>query len=104
MSDPRGILVALVVGVAIGALFFTGLWWTVQRAFRSPRPALWFGVSLLVRTAVTACGLLWAARGSWQRATACMVGFIAARVFVTWLTRPSRTARRLLRREAQSAH
>ncbi len=30
MSAPLGSVAALLVGVAIGLMFYTGLWWTVR--------------------------------------------------------------------------
>ena len=41
MLDPR-VLVPLLIGVMLGAMFFGGLWWTVHRAMTSRRVALWF--------------------------------------------------------------
>ena len=40
---------AIIPGLVLGGVFFGGLWWTVQKGFASPRPALWFLGSLLLR-------------------------------------------------------
>ena len=39
-----------VAGALLGAFFFGGLWWTVQKGVTSEQPALWFLGSLLLRT------------------------------------------------------
>jgi F1F0 ATPase subunit 2 len=77
---------AVLAGAALGTLFFGGLWWTVQRAAVSPRPALWFGPSLLLRIAVVAGGFYLANDGSWSTLAACLAGFVLARVAVLRVT------------------
>lgn len=75
-------------GLALGAVFFGGLWWTVRRAAASPRPALWFGASLLARMALAAGGFYLAGGAQWPRLAACLAGFVAARIVVLRLARP----------------
>lgn len=60
MPDPR-LLLALLVGMVLGAMFFGGLWWTVQRAMNSRRVALWFFTSLVLRSGITLGGFIWPA-------------------------------------------
>lgn len=88
MNSPGILILAGVAGVALGAMFFGGLWWTVRRGVASPQPALWFLVSSLLRVAITLAGFYFVSGGQWQRLVACLVGFIAARLVVTRLTRP----------------
>jgi F1F0 ATPase subunit 2 len=78
--------VAFATGVALGAVFFGGLWWTVQRGTHSRHVALWFALSLLLRTGVTLFGFMLVAHGSWSRLALCLAGFALARVIVTRLT------------------
>jgi F1F0 ATPase subunit 2 len=73
---------AAMAGVALGLLFFGGLWWTVQRAAHSPRPALWFGPSLLLRIAIVGAGFYLLGDGTWQRLAAGLAGFVLARFAV----------------------
>jgi len=75
-------VLATLAGVALGLLFFGGLWWTVRRAAGSPRPALWFGPSLLIRIAVAGAGFYLVNDGTWQRLAACLAGFVIARMTV----------------------
>lgn len=77
---------AALAGMALGGLFFGGLWWTVHRAAVSPRPALWFGPSLLLRIALVAAGFYFVDDGKWQTLAACLGGFVLARVAVLRLT------------------
>jgi F1F0 ATPase subunit 2 len=92
MSDIVSVVLALAAGFLLGAIFFGGLWWTVRKSFSSPRPALWFFGSLLVRTAIALAGFYFIARGRWEGLLACLLGFVMARLIVTRLTRVAETA------------
>lgn len=89
MSELSSLILAWVAGVALGAIFFGGLWWTVRKGLRSTRPALWFFGSTLVRTGVALSGFYVVSGGHWQRMLTCLLGFVMARVAVTRWTRPS---------------
>jgi len=89
MNDAFALILSGLAGGVIGAIFFGGLWWTVRKGVASPRPALWFFGSLLLRTAITLAGFyLVVAGGHWERLLLCLLGFVIARVVVTRLTRP----------------
>lgn len=88
ISDAIVLVLAGSAGVLLGALFFGGLWWTIRAALSSKRPALWFLGSFLARMGVVLVGFLVVAGGHWDRLLACLLGFIIARLLVTWLTRP----------------
>lgn len=82
-TDAGGLALALAGGVAIGALYFTGLWWTVQRLPQARRPWLLVLGSSLLRT-ILAVALLWLlSGGQWQRLVAGLLGFVVARLVVT---------------------
>jgi F1F0 ATPase subunit 2 len=86
MSDPLTLALALLVGAALGAFFFGGLWWTVQKGLASGTPALWFLGSLVLRIGLTLAGFYFVAHGEWSRFLASLVGFLIARVIVVrWL-------------------
>ena len=89
MNETLSLVLALVIGVLLGAMFFGGLWWTLQKGLSSKRSALWFFVSLLLRTSIAVAGFYFIARGHWERLLLCLLGFIMARLLVTWLTRSS---------------
>lgn len=88
MNETLTLIFAGVAGVALGAIFFGGLWWTVRKGVVSPRPALWFFGSMLARMGIVLAGFYLVGNGHWQRLVACLVGFVAARLLVVWLTRP----------------
>jgi F1F0 ATPase subunit 2 len=86
MTEAAWLLVALAAGLALGTVFFGGLWWTVARGLGSRFAALWFFGSLLLRTGVALFGFYLVGRGSWERLLVCLAGFLIARLIVTRLT------------------
>ena len=86
MAETLTLVLAWVAGGALGAMFFGGLWWTVQKALSSKRSARWFFGSLLLRMSLTLAGFYFVASGHWQRLLACLLGFVIARLIVTRLT------------------
>ncbi len=89
MNETLTLLLALVMGILLGAMFFGGLWWTVRKGVSSKRPAIWFFGSLLLRTSIAMAGFYFIARGHWERLLVCLLGFIIARLIVMRLTRPA---------------
>ncbi len=79
-------LLAAVAGLALGTIFFGGLWWTVRRGVAARNPALWFGASLLLRFALAATGFYFVGGGRWERLVACLIGFMLARALVHLVT------------------
>ena len=77
---------SVVVPTLLGALFFGGLWWTVHRGMSSPRPALRFFGSLVLRMGIVLAGFYFVGRGNWERLVACLLGFLFARFIVIRLT------------------
>ena len=86
MSEIVQMTLALLAGMVLGAMFFGGLWWTVQKGLASTKPALWFLGSLLLRTGMALAGFYFVSGGDWKRLLACLFGFIIARLIVTRLT------------------
>ena len=87
MNETLALILTLLAGVLLGAIFFGGLWWTIRRGVSSKQPAALFFFSLLLRTGIALAGFYFVARGDWRRVLSCLVGFILARILVTWLTR-----------------
>ena len=87
MDEPLSLASALIAGVLLGAIFFGGLWWTVRQGISSQRVALWFLGSMLLRTCIALLGFYFVLGGNWKRLLAALLGFILARLIVTWLTR-----------------
>jgi F1F0 ATPase subunit 2 len=89
LQHPWPLVLAVAVGLALGLIFFGGLWWTIRQSLAARQPAVWILSSLLVRMGITLTGFYWVAGGDWQRLLACLAGFVIARAGVTRLTRPN---------------
>jgi F1F0 ATPase subunit 2 len=89
MPEVMAMTIAWAAGLALGGFFFLGLWWTVRWGLVSPRPALLFLASVLLRMGVTLAGFYFVADGQWERLLLALAGFIMARPIVTWMTRPA---------------
>ena len=87
MNETASLVLALAAGVLLGVIFFGGLWWTIHRGLSSQHPALWFLSSLLLRTAIVLAGFYVMALDGWRTLLAGLIGFVAARLAVTWFTR-----------------
>ena len=95
MNEILYVLPSLIAGMLLGAMFFGGLWWTVQKGVSSTRPAIWFFGSLLLRTSMTLAGFYVFSGGQWEKLLMCLLGFTIARVIVTRLTRVAEKPTRL---------
>jgi F1F0 ATPase subunit 2 len=87
MSEPLTLASALAAGVLLGAMFFGGLWWTVQKGVSSDKRAFWFVASMPLRMIMTLAGFYFVARGHAQRLLMCLLGFVMARLVATRLVR-----------------
>ncbi len=103
MNETLALVLSGAAGLLLGAIFFGGLWWTVNKGVSSQRPALWFLGGFLVRMSTTLTGFYFIGRGNWERLLVCLLGFVAARVIVTWMTRSSGTYRIRQAREVSHA-
>ena len=79
-------ILALFTGNVLGAIFFGGLWWTVQRGVSSSQPALLFFASMLLRTLIVLLGFYVVGGEKLSRLLACLLGFIIARFIVMRIT------------------
>lgn len=93
MHEAIVLVLAGAAGGVLGMIYFGGLWWTVGKVVASEQPASWLFASLMLRVAIALVGFYFVAAGHWQRLMACLIGFVFARVFVTWLTRSSAAGR-----------
>jgi F1F0 ATPase subunit 2 len=85
-ADTLALVLSWVSGVALGAFFFGGLWWTVRKSLASDKAALWVFGSLLLRMGVILTGFYLVSGGDWQRLLSSLVGFIMTRQMVMRLT------------------
>ena len=88
MNETLTLVLAWAAGGVLGAMYFAGLWWTVRKGVSSKQPALWFFGSLLLRMSIALAGFYFVSGGHWERLLLCLLGFVMARLVVTWLTRP----------------
>ncbi len=92
MTHATTLALNLSIGAALGAAFYGGLWWTVcHLPTRHGGP--WLLGSFAVRTLIVLTGFYAVARGSSYGLAACIMGFLAARITVTRLTRTRSTTR-----------
>ncbi|MEJ0037772.1 MAG: ATP synthase subunit I [Gammaproteobacteria bacterium] len=94
MNEALHLVPATTAGLLLGAMFFGGLWWTVRRAIRHERPALWFVGSMALRMGLALAGFYFVGRDDWRPLLACLLGFIIARFVIVRLTR-QRTPRQM---------
>lgn len=93
MSEWPALALAWMLGTGLGTMFFGGLWWTVRQVLTSKRPALYLLASMILRTSMALIGFYFIGHEDWRHLIACLVGFIMARLVVTWLTRPPEQTR-----------
>lgn len=92
MNDILQLALALAAGAILGAVFFGGLWLTLQQLPTTRWPMLVALGSLIGRTSVTLLGFYVVMDGNWQRLLVCVLGFILIRqLMIRWLhpTQPS---------------
>jgi F1F0 ATPase subunit 2 len=85
MNEAWPLVLVGLAGLALGLIFFGGLWLTVRRMLHSARPALWMLGSLLLRTAIALSGFWLLGGHNWKRMLVCLAGFFVARLALTWL-------------------
>lgn len=88
MNETIRMILSLVAGLGLGTLFYYGLWLTVQRTLTTRNPAIWTLISFVVRVSLTVAGFYLVGQGNYQQLLICLLGFVAARFLVTYLTRP----------------
>lgn len=93
MDDWAELLRAVLSGVALGVVYFAGLWLSVRRAAQLERPALFMVGSFMLRTMIVLIGFYLIMDGRWQQLLAALAGFALVRVvLVRCLVRPARSS------------
>ena len=90
MNEWLNLIFVFIAGLGLGAIFFGGLYVTVQRGLLSRHLVFWFLSSLLLRMGLVLTGFYFIADDQWQRLLACMLGFIAMRTVIQLLTKVSK--------------
>ena len=95
MTGATALGLAFVVGVGLGVFYFGTLWTVVRRLDRLAWPAVWLGVTAILRLAMVLALLALLVGTRWERVVVALVGFLAVRVVLTrWLGRPAQAPRR----------
>ena len=87
MIETIHLMLATSAGLLFGTIFYGGLWWTVNYGITRQRPTLWFIGSLCIRMSIALIGIYFVSLGHWQQLVFCLLGFITARLAISWFTR-----------------
>jgi F1F0 ATPase subunit 2 len=79
-TDTLPLFLCGIAGMALGLLYFGGLWLTIQRLPHTRYPIPLMLGSMIVRTAFTIGGFYYVMSQHWERAIACLIGFILMRM------------------------
>jgi F1F0 ATPase subunit 2 len=77
------LIACFMIGLALGVLFYGGLWLTVRRLLTSHHPVVLTLGSLLLRSGAALAGFWMVTDGDWRNTAACLVGFVVARIVVS---------------------
>ncbi len=80
LLDAVMLLAVFAAGAGLGAIFFGGLWWTINRLLLGHLSTSWLLASAVARFGLVVVGFLLVAGAQWPRWAAVLAGFIAARL------------------------
>ena len=92
MNEILIMILNFIVGIALGIIFFGGLWLTVKKAVTSTKPALFILVSFVIRIALVLLGFYFITAGNWQKLLMALAGFIIARFLVIYFTKTKQSS------------
>ncbi|HWQ89008.1 MAG TPA: ATP synthase subunit I [Desulfitobacteriaceae bacterium] len=87
MNDPFSFVLAVMIGLLAGVIFYGGLWRTVQTGLSAKRPEFLFLGSFLLRTGIVLAAFYFVSQGKLSRLLSCLAGFMIARFLVNQLIR-----------------
>jgi F1F0 ATPase subunit 2 len=73
------LILCFIVGAAIGAIYFAGLWETVRKLSDTNKPFRRVVISFALRMILLISGLYLVMQGQWERLVAAMIGLILVR-------------------------
>lgn len=82
------LFLALLAGILLGAFFFGGLWWTVQKMIGSGNPYLLSTASFIIRAAVALGAFYLLAQEDWPYLVAALIGFLISRTYLAYRLKP----------------
>jgi F1F0 ATPase subunit 2 len=87
VTSTANLLLAFSAGMAIGIVFYGGLWLTVSRIPSTAHPVFLVVFSFITRTACALGGIWFISAGELARLALCLGGFIMGRWLILWTTR-----------------
>jgi len=87
MNEFLYMVLVFIAGMALGTLFFGGLWITVKKAVAATIPAVWIFASFFFRIIITLIGFYFVSAGDWKKFLVCVAGFIVARTLILHFTK-----------------
>ena len=90
-NELASLVVALIAGGLVGAVYFRALWWTVKKGVSARRPAALFVGSFVVRTLFALAVFYFVGHGQPERLAICLLGFILGRLIVVHVTKHTLT-------------
>jgi len=72
-------MLSFLTGIAIGGIYFAGLWETVRRLPDAKRPVRRMTLSFALRAALALAGFRLVLQGGWESLAAAILGFLAMR-------------------------
>lgn len=79
---------SFLAGIILGAFFFGGLWWTVQKITDGNNPYLISITSFIIRTAIILGAFYLLVRADWSYLLAAFIGFLIARTYLSYKLKP----------------
>jgi len=79
MSASIRLLFPFMTGMALGVLYFTGLWFTVRNLPDSGRPLARVFWSFIARASIAVTGFYAVMNGRWEQLAAALLGFLLMR-------------------------
>jgi F1F0 ATPase subunit 2 len=87
MNIVLNMILVFVTGIALGMLFFGGLWLTVKKTVTARKPAILILSSFIVRVAIVLLGFYFICAEDWQKILVAFSGFIIARFLMVYFTK-----------------
>lgn len=84
MTEMLGtLLLSMLAGLILGAIYFGGLWFSLSRLLPLKHASAWLMLSFLIRNLIVLFGFYWTMDGRWERLVVAFLGFTLVRVFLS---------------------
>lgn len=100
MNEFVHLLWPFVAGMLLGMIFFGGLWVTVSKGISSKRAALWFLVSMFMRTSIVVIGIYYVGEGQLDQILASLLGFLVIRMMIAPASKTLEERSKLIKEES----